>query len=258
MQIKREEYRSHPAVNASYLKRVLSHSVWHADVPMTPTPQMEFGTAAHTLILEPESFSQEYELFMGDRRTKAGKLAYQTIVDEGKKAISESDVARLQAMSNNVQAHMETADLLMNAEAVELSLLFESPYFAGIECKAQIDLYTKDGILVDLKTISDIERAEKQFFSLHYDLQLAYYRDALQQCGHQVNAVKVMFVETAAPHQVALYDIPNQVLANGTDKIRIATRKWMQQKDQAQPELIRREILMPEWAVMLDEEASPF
>ena len=259
MQISRQEYRAYDAVNASYLKKVLSHSVWHANVPFEATAAMQFGTAAHSLILEPETFEQEYHVWQGDRRTKAGKEMYQEILDNGQTPITQQDMIRLEMMQDHVLGHKSTAELLGNKEAVEMSVTFDSPYQPGLLCKSQIDLYTKDGYLVDLKTIMDIDKAEKQFFNLHYDLQLAFYADALMANGYEVKGVKVLFVETAAPHQVALFDVPGPVLDNGTAKIKVALNKYLEQRELAEPDLIQREIIMPSWASVLDEDdISPF
>jgi exodeoxyribonuclease VIII len=259
MLIKREEYRAYDAVNASYLKKVLSHSVWHANVPFEPTAAMLFGTAAHSYILEPETFDEEYKVWQGDRRTKAGKEMYQEILDAGQTPITQQDMVRLEMMRDHVMGNKATAELLNNKKEVELSLTFDSPYEPGLLCKGQIDLYTQDGWLVDLKTIADIDKAEKQFFNLHYDLQLAFYADALLANDMPVKGVKVLFVETAAPHQVALFEVPGPVLDNGTAKIKLALRKYLEQRELAEPELIQREIMMPSWASVLDEDdISPF
>jgi exodeoxyribonuclease VIII len=259
MLIKREEYRQYDAVNASYLKKVLSHSVWHANVPFEPTAAMLFGTAAHSYILEPETFDQEYHVWQGDRRTKAGKEMYQEILDNGQTPITQQDMLRLEMMRDHVMGHKETAALLNDKKEVELSLTFDSPYQPGLLCKGQIDLYTNDGWLVDLKTIADIDKAERQFFNLHYDLQLAFYQDALMRNGRVPKGVKVLFVETASPHQVALFDVPGPVLDNGTAKIKVALNKYLEQRELAEPELINKAIDMPAWASVLDEDdISPF
>ena len=258
MQLKREEYRAYDAVNASYLKRVLSHSVWHANTPFEPTAAMQFGTAAHSLILEPGTFNDEYQVWQGDRRTKAGKEAYEDILATGKTPITMQDMMRLEMMEHHCTMHLPVRNLLEQAKEIELSLQFDSPYYEGLSCKGQIDLYTKNGILVDLKTVADIEKAQKQFFGLHYDLQLAFYHDALTANGYQVNAVKVLFVETQAPHQVALLDVPASVLENGQQKVQLALRKYLDQRELAEPELITGEIDMPPWAMVLSDEVSPF
>ena len=258
MRLKREEYRAYDAVNASWLKRVLSHSVWHANTPFEATAAMQFGTAAHSLILEPGTFNDEYQLWQGDRRTKAGKEAYEAILATGQTPITQQDMQRLEMMEHHCTMHPPVSKLLEQAKEIELSLQFDSPYYEGISCKGQIDLYTKNGILVDLKTVADIEKAQRQFFNLHYDLQLAFYHDALVANGYQVNAVKVLFVETQSPHQVALLDVPQTVLDNGQAKIQMALKKYLDQRELAEPELIQGEITVPPWALVLDEESSPF
>jgi exodeoxyribonuclease VIII len=47
------------------------------------SPALEFGTAAHCAVLEPERFILTYRMFTGDRRTKQGKEDHQLIIDNG-------------------------------------------------------------------------------------------------------------------------------------------------------------------------------
>ena len=66
-------------------------------------------------------------------------------------------------------------------------------------------------------------------------------------------------METASPHQVALFDVPGPVLDNGTAKIKVALNKYLEQRELAEPELINKAIDMPAWASVLDEDdISPF
>lgn len=258
MVIHRADYRSHPALNASFLKQVYARNYWAAQVPFNATPAMQFGTLAHSYILEPEEFWGEYQIVEGDRRTKAGKQAFADAEAAGKQPISQADFDRVSAMAMSLKAHKETHQLLQERLAVEYSCLFDSPYFADLECKAQIDLISGT-TLVDLKTVADIRKAQRQFFDLSYDLQLAFYLDAAQANDFTIDKVQVLFVETAAPYQAALYTVPAEVLANGREKIKIAVERMMQQRQLAYPELIAGEIELPAWAgVISDSEVSPF
>ena len=259
MIIDRKIYRGYDALNASYLKQIYSYNVWKANVPTTVTPAMEFGTAAHTLILEPESFPKEYKLFDFDRRTKAGKEAYQAILDGGATPLSRNDVDRLKSMSESVLGHKETLSLLDNQQLVEASMTFDLDClgFPNLLGKAQIDLFTKDGILMDLKTIADISKAEKQFFNMNYDLQLSYYQLALEANGYEVSAVRVLFVETQPPYQCALFDLPYEVILNGKIKCIKAIGKYLYQRELVNPELITGTLEVPPWDV-LDDDLSPF
>ncbi len=47
------------------------------------SPALEFGSAAHCAVLEPERFILTYKLFTGDRRSKQGKEDYQLMIANG-------------------------------------------------------------------------------------------------------------------------------------------------------------------------------
>lgn len=235
-------YRQYPALNASYLKQVYSHSKWHADIPMTETPAMALGTAIHARVLEPDVFTTDYALFDGDRRTKTGKAEYAELLEQGMKILNWVDWNKCEVIAGQVKQHPDVFTLLVDAHLVEASMTFESPYFRDLECKAQIDLFTNDGILVDVKTTNDMAWLQHTFFKFHYDLQLKYYKDALQANGFKVNEVKVWFIETSPPHQMALLDVENDVLDIGKEKVIAAIRKYEAQKNQPMPELIKGKI----------------
>lgn len=255
MFIPRKEYRAHPAINASYLKQVYAHSYWKAEVPTTVTPAMQMGTLAHTLILEPKAFEEEYAVFDGDRRTKAGKEAYAALEASGKLVVGRKELDNAMAMGQAVAAQRGCTELLEGAVAVEQSMLFQ---WGKFEAKAQIDLFAKGGVLVDLKTIGDISKAERQFFNMHYDLQLAWYKEACNQNGLTVKAVKVMFVESAAPYRVALFDLSDDVLELGQAKAAEALKKWQHQKAMPVAELITGRLDIPDWMAISSGETGPF
>ena len=255
MFIPRTEYRAHPAINASYLKQVFEYSYWKAQIPTTVTPAMNLGTLAHTLILEPNAFAAEYEIFDGDRRTKAGKEAYAALEASNKTVVSQKDFDAALSMAQAVRLQEGCMELLENAHAVEQSMLFD---WGDEKAKAQVDLYTNGGVLVDLKTIGDISKAERQFFNMHYDLQLAWYEEACNQNGFVVHDVKVMFVESQPPYRVALYDVSQPVLNVGTAKANQALQKWKLQKEMPVPELITGTLELPAWMDYSDTETGPF
>jgi len=259
MKLDRSIYRAHDALNASLLKTVLSHSYWHAIQKKDPTPAMKFGTASHTMILEGvEQFGQEYDVFEGDRRTKAGKEAYQSILDRGVEPMPKKDVDAILAMRDSCLSDKRVRHYLEHKDRmVEASYSFPSPYVDGLECKSQIDLYA-DGFLVDLKTIADITKARRQFFDMHYDLQLAFYRDCLVAQGLEVKAVYVLFVETQAPHQAAFFRVSDDVLKYGEHKIQKALAKYFDQATRPVPDVIDGTLELPSWVDRETIDKSPF
>ena len=75
------DYRSMSGLNQSYLKKVYTHGVIHAENqrlnPMEKTPALVMGSLFHTLVLEENEFTARYAVLPDiDRRTKEGKIIY--------------------------------------------------------------------------------------------------------------------------------------------------------------------------------------
>jgi len=159
-----------------------------------PTPDMEFGSMVHTLVLEPEQFDQEYAMEpTGPRRTNADKQAFAMwqLAHRDKRQISreaQKEVCEARAMAEIVRTH-PIAGLFLRAEGeVETGILWRDPV-TQILCKAMPDkLVTGFGALCDfsLKTAAD-PRPEKFAWEVDrrdYDLQSALYRHAIEAlCG---------------------------------------------------------------------------
>ena len=82
-----EQYHATDAVSASLLKQIAkspAHAKAYLSQQQEPTAAMLFGTAFHCAVLEYEKFTQQYAVFVGDKRTKDGKATYEALVAEGK------------------------------------------------------------------------------------------------------------------------------------------------------------------------------
>lgn len=145
------------------------------------TPAMEFGTAFHTAILEPEKFVNEYAVFNGDKRTKTGKEEYE-LLSASKRVINANEYKLLTDMQEAFNAS-EFAQILKESK-IEQELYFN---YDGHDCKAKIDFYREnpsieyDAEIYDIKTIDNC--TEKNIFytikDRMYYLQDFYYRLAL-------------------------------------------------------------------------------
>lgn len=242
--IPQEGYRELDALNASYLKQILSKSKWHADVKTEPTAAMRLGTLVHSMILEPDTVAKQYRVFDGDRRTKAGKEEYAELLASGCEIVAQKDYDTAYAMAASVYSHKALAEHLDQSVLREQSMTFD---YLGLPAKAQIDLYSEGDVLIDVKTTADIYQAQKQFFNLHYALQMAWYARALQANGYPVKTVKILFVETQAPHQCALYTLTEPVLLHGRREANDAVDKYLAQRELVAPELIIEHMALPPW-----------
>ena len=178
------------------------------------TPAMEFGTAAHMAVLEPQKFIAKYTVFTGDRRTKEGKAAWQAIIDGGKTPLSQDQWDSVNGVASAVLAHPAAAELIAGIP----SHGFEVSYFdnwMGVKVKARIDGLCKDYI-IDLKTTQDASPSAfaKSVAQFRYHVQAAWY-----QTITKVNRFVFIAVEKEAPYGVACYELDQQAIDLGVQII---------------------------------------
>lgn len=245
LEIPAEDYHADKSVvgHSALVEMMKSPKHFHHRVttPMEPTPAMEFGTAVHAAILEPEAFRSAYVVSPKfDRRTNKGKAdALQWETDNaGKSFIDQDAMDNLKAMQVSIAEHTGAGDLLHNC-------VTEQSYFwldeeTAVQCRIRPDALVVDDqgevvAMVDLKTAVD---ASKRKFSRvisdrGYDLQAAFYVDGLERAiGRQV-PFYYLVVENAAPFGVALYKAGQRTIEAGRIKYRAALQmlQWCRENN---------------------------
>ena len=134
------------------------YAVTHPDEEKTPA--LVFGSMVHKLILEPETFGDEYVLApVVDRRTKEGKAAWQDFLDRAgeKTVITMEDYAKACEMAEAVEKHRIANGLINGAQRHEEAFFWTDPD-TGETCKVRVDALKadKDGVcVIDYKTTMD-------------------------------------------------------------------------------------------------------
>ena len=217
--ITNKEYHARSEVSCSNVKAMLK-SMKHGLNSMTSeskqTPAMLQGTVVHSLVLEPETFIDEYAIKESIPKkptsaqlnakkitaTTASQInAYNSWLQEnGDKTIitkEQFDIAKNIDMS--IKSHKLANELLSGGSAEE-SFISE---IKGVPVKARAD-YIKGNHIIDLKTASDAspEGFLKAVLNFRYDIQTAFYLDVIQ-------AERFTFVvcETSAPYAVGVYEL---------------------------------------------------
>jgi hypothetical protein len=223
LRIPAADYHAIDAVSNSLISRILkspAHARAYLDNPPEPTKAMEFGTAFHSAILEPDTFAATYAVFSGDRRTKEGKAAYEALQADGKLILTADDMATIQGMQKSVFTHVAAAELLSEGEA-ELSVTWHNDY-VGIDCKCRPDWWIGD-TLVDVKTCDD---ASPEGF-MRAIVKYGYYRQASWYLrGTGCKKFKFIAVEKSAPYAVGVYELDALSLNQGYDECDRALEMW--------------------------------
>ena len=88
---------------------------------------------------------------------------------------------------------------------------------AEVFCKCRVDILTKTGWLVDLKTISSTDRISRHCRDYRYDLQMAFYHDLLKNCGVELRGVLMIFIEKSKPFECPVFYCSKDFLTRGRD-----------------------------------------
>ena len=155
--------------------------------PPEPTPEMIFGSAYHSYVLQPKLFAEKYvaKPEVVDRRSKAGKEAWNEFLleNEGKTILAREDYEQMGEMLEALMGCEQARKLLSGGEA-ELSVFSEKEQ--GLVLKARPDYVRPDlNALIDLKTTRDasFEKFRWSVRNFRYDVQAAFYLDVLNGSG---------------------------------------------------------------------------
>jgi hypothetical protein len=252
-------YHALEAASNSRLSRLLrspAHLREYLDNPPSQTDDMLLGSAAHALILEPESFAGLYQRAPeGDRRAKAVKDAWAELEARHPFAtlLKPDHYDACQRMRDAVLSHEAASYLVGAAGDVEVSLLWDDPATA-VRCKGRPDkLAGSLGVVVDLKTTQNAS-AEEFTRSVHnfgYFRQGAMYLDGLAECGVQVQHFVIIAVEKTPPFGVAVYRLREDAIEAGRKQLRslLHTYRWCMERGEwpCYPETIQ-DLSLPRWA----------
>jgi len=225
-----DEYRALPALNISALKEMQKSPLHfrHALVNPRTSPAMTLGTAGHCATLEPERFARDYAIWSS--RTASGRMSPRTgkawdafVADQGGKLIlTEDECSDALAIAAAVRADPVAAKYLSTGEP-EVTLSWS---LHGRACKGRVDWLTHiDGgpVIVGLKTARECRHFAfgAAAAKLGYALQWAWYHDGLHAIkpAQRPRMIEIV-VESAPPHAVVVYVIPDDILDYGRDEYR--------------------------------------
>ncbi len=216
----RDRYDAFGAVNWSTLK-ALKKSPKHYQAclqePPADTDAFAFGRLVHVVTLEPEQIEKVYAVWDGgDRRGKAWEAFRLGHAD--REIIRQRDLDSAIRLAREVRNHPLVRPYLNDGDP-EVSVVWER---AGVTCKGRLDWVSRSKpALLDLKTTSDITEARftTQAARLGYHGQSAFYSDGYKRHTDQTLPYVIVAVESALPHDVAVYVYDPDALYAGDEEI---------------------------------------
>lgn len=196
------------------------YKAWVDGADEEPSEALEFGSAFHCALLEPDDFARRYavEPDFGDCRRKENKAARDAWRAEHANALSLSAewAEAISGMCRAVRAHPLAGRMLVGGDAeVTLRWVDES---TGLPCKARVDYHVRGRrLVVDAKSTMDASPAafRKSVANFRYHVQDAMYREAFRACGEPIEHFAFIAVEKRAPYAVAVYMLDADAVQRG-------------------------------------------
>jgi hypothetical protein len=205
--ISNADYHNSPGISKSGLDMIRKSPasyIWQSTAPADneKTKALDFGTAFHCLLLEPDEFTKRYIIEpVINKRTNTGKeeaAAFaESVKESGQTIISDDDLKKLKLMRGSVFSH-PTARGLMDLSGVAEHSVFWTDEETGASCRCRPDfLCQKEKIIIDIKTAADFSRIQRSFEDYRYFVQDPFYRAGLKAVTGDDYDFLFIFVSTS-------------------------------------------------------------
>ena len=190
--------------------------------PSISTPAMRWGTLVHAAILEPAVFSSRVAIWSVEKR---GRAWSDFRAAHGDWAVSADENERLGNIASAVSLNRAATELLSGGRA-EVPLKW-----SGVEYGAaggRVD-YCGDGYFLDLKTSAQIDPRNfaRSVAMYGYDVQLGWYAEGLAHVtGSECGTAYIIAIESAAPHDVAVYRMDAAAIQQGRATARAIAARY--------------------------------
>ena len=223
-----KEYRQHPAISRSALFKISESPEkfkYAQEHPEEPTPALIFGQVLHKIILEPDTFSDQFIIAPKvDRRTKAGKAEWAEFVESAKdKTVIDEDMFFTACEMKEAVLCNDFAKRLLDGE-------HEKPFFwtdemTGEECKCRVDCLTAVGddlIIVDVKSTNNAETEAftRSAIKYGYDMQVAMYCEGVEKNTGKKPLFVFIAIEKEPPYAINIMQADELLHRRGYDLFR--------------------------------------
>lgn len=199
-------------------------------VPEKSTGEMVIGNAFHTLVLEPDFFTDRFLVSPKlDKRTKEGKKLWESMeLSKGsREIIFQDDFEHINAMSNSVKS-LKFESIEGTANDLLLGAQYEKSIYwidkeTEVLCKARPDILAAN-MVCDLKTCLDgsFYAFRRAVYDYGYHIQCAMMADGIQAVLNKpMHDFIFIAVEKKPPYAVAIYQLSEDILEEG----RVAYKK---------------------------------
>lgn len=223
-----EDYIGHSGL----VKLLRSPAHYMASLNDIPTPAMEFGQAAHIIMLEnPEKRIAVID--MESRRKPFAELAAAKKEEGFECVVIAQEWEQLKAMREVLFNHKIAKNLILQGKS-ELSGFWVDDMFAGVKCKMRADYWINDSlsVIVDYKTTTDAGREKFNYttYDFGYDIQGAWYIRGANKLFKPIHPKTYFFLiaqEKEPPYAVNVFQMSDEFIEIGEQKVnRVMTTYW--------------------------------
>lgn len=213
-----------PGISKSHLQEILKSPEHYQEWLKNPktSPAMEFGSACHTAVLEPELFKERFAHYPNTPEFEGrSKAAIQARLEfdqahSGKTILDLEDFQRIGCILESVYSDDNASKLL---KGLKEKSFFWTDQKTGILCKARPDVLNVENlVMTDFKTISDssLETFERSVANYGYYIQAAFYSEGVNQyLQKEIQDFVFVCVESKAPYKVKIRRLSDQAIELG-------------------------------------------
>jgi len=223
-----KEYRAHPAISRSelwHMNESPEKFKYYRENPPEPTPALLFGQVVHKLMLQPETFDDDFAVAPDvDRRTKDGREAYNAFLmaSDGKGIVTPDMYETAQSMAQRALQEPFVAKLLNGQKEVPF---FWTDEDTGIDCKCRLDCLNEIGenlIIVDYKSCTDASNDGfmRDAIKYGYHFQSAMYSEGVQRNTGRKPLFVFIAQEKTEPYSINIFQADEAFVQYGRDIMR--------------------------------------
>lgn len=211
-------------VSASGLKRLLLsplHLQRYLLRQHDSSPQLDFGTAAHCALLEPERFAREYFALPVQQVDLFHEADLSLIAQEKAhpvRFVTEAQMAAIDGIRAQVGKLPEIVRLLR--EGLAERTLFWRDEASGIRCKIRPDMLVLPDIILELKTTFDASLAvfQRTLLMQRYHLSAAMYREGVRHLTGRLPDYVYLVASRHPPFEVQTF-VPSTGMLEAGEKL---------------------------------------
>jgi len=238
-----EEYRADPAMNWSWLKKILDCPLAFKENTYPDSSAMKLGTLIHKVLLEGFDNYINFDViaaphleglcddkgkpYKNPKASTKGKEILSVLGKQhaGSEFCSQDEIDLLDFYKDAFKKDPRIK-VIMEGAQTEVAAFRE---VGGVQCKAKIDILTKNNKVWDLKSAADVNpRAfSRAIFQRDYHSQVAFY-------AHLANAFPagIIIVSTVKPFQYSIVEFFEDVLEHAKVRIEKAIERLLKARSE--------------------------